>query len=1583
MNLRKKRFYVSEMISLGNRDGRKGLEQGFSSNKREMDETELEEGEACSYHDDDTSIDPDVSLSYLDDKLQHVLGHFKKDFEGVVSAESLGAKYGIYGSFLPSHRRSPVWSHSRSPPRIQNHITSQSSNTLQPEGGHHNTPAPVNISYSIKQGSASAGSASSYAYKPPPQIDLVKQHAVTKSTHSMEEGRPKSEVPDQKTLKVRIKVGTDNLSVKRNAAIYSGLGLDGSPTSSLDDSPTESEGLCGRLSFDDFESPTRILQMMMLSPLFGDCFLSPLSDDLIRLSERPKHLQDILTPPSSKAKPEDAVIGHPPISVQDTKAISGDNSMMLLDKKGLSLQEKRDKKDGNIGSPSQLKETDIDAVSCEELVSKALKLPLLSNAHNNIKGSPRASLKERVYSDASKREPIESISVHASLIEKPSEKAVSAGKVIHDRAAGLRTDVVTDSEKVGNGISETADSATNISTGGSNFIKASKMGIKGLMNQGTDKSTSCDDGMVLPCGKEQFSSEDEKKPKNSPAHDFGTRKIAMEVNKDHAQVLKDTKYTDAENDVYRIEVQKASGKARGQYADFFGEMNEQDGDIMDSPDVPSEEMMKISEVVDKTILAYDTSRERTSSLETRKGLTSGAKHRGFSNNASVPENGKPISEPAPVSVDGNDHWVCCDKCQKWRLFPPGSKPKNLPKMWDCSLMTWLPEMNSCSSSEAETNNFHAPPPGMTSAYILSSTVPINGKIAGKVRKTSRSSSFQDSPKKLPSSMKKKQQSAKEKTWKEPKDSYLMNGLDLQQPKSSDIYLETGHAKIPNIKSRRESDREFPRTSKKSKTGSMQSGGNDCAAAHDQSIDVVSVSSGYGLGAATTGKDRECNTEFLASQNLKDDMDSVTPSFLSHSKCQVEALPAAGSVHVGKSGSGNKKRKGDNLMDPPSSTPSSGKLMDNNEKSSRKRHKVSKSEGKESCSSKRNGKADKKGKSGSQHRLNSNESLQKDSSCANPAVAATSSSSKMSGSLKVKCKFQERKGSPVESVCSSPLRHPNSDKLTPGYKVIVGNDDVQDTVKLATSSPKRCSAADIEGIGDQSGAIRKDIIAIGTLHGSPNYSTINLQDKSKGGLQLTSGNDCIDNLNLDNGYSSEAQPSHRYVDETTKFHIDANMSNSGKSWKDSPSLSKDKNQTLKSKSAKGKVKMLESYDNSLDDTSFYEERERNRKVKVDEKCGSNADKIEYCTMTHNKEPSLSKCETRKEYDERRSSKKFDVEKSEDLVAIPAKEKSRHLPVSDGEKNEMSYVVLPCQGNKASTSVSDARPDGLPREPRLDKKADNQNGTHISSKRPISNGHRIKNQDAPSPLRRDSCSQAASSAIKEARNFKHLADRLKSSGSTESIGMYFEAALKFLHGASILESGKTENIKHADINQSMDIYSSTAKLCQFCAHEFEKIKDMATAALAYKCVEVAYLRVVYSSHNTASRDRHELQTALQMVPPGESPSSSASDIDNLNNTANGDKAAQVRSGGSPQLAANLVIAARNRPNFSRLLSFAQDVNSAMEASRKSRIAFAAANASMGQADSKEGITSIKRALDFNFHDVDGLLRLVRVAKEAINR
>lgn len=68
-------------------------------------------------------------------------------------------------------------------------------------------------------------------------------------------------VSDQKTLKVRIKVGSDNLSTRKNAAIYSGLGLDDSPSSSLDDSPSESEGISHERPDAPFESPTSILQV--------------------------------------------------------------------------------------------------------------------------------------------------------------------------------------------------------------------------------------------------------------------------------------------------------------------------------------------------------------------------------------------------------------------------------------------------------------------------------------------------------------------------------------------------------------------------------------------------------------------------------------------------------------------------------------------------------------------------------------------------------------------------------------------------------------------------------------------------------------------------------------------------------------------------------------------------------------------------------------------------------------------------------------------------------------------------------------------------------------------------------------------------------------------------------------------------------------------------------------------------------------------------------------------------------------------------------------------------------------------------
>jgi hypothetical protein len=54
-------------------------------------------------------------------------------------------------------------------------------------------------------------------------------------------------------------------------------------------------------------------------------------------------------------------------------------------------------------------------------------------------------------------------------------------------------------------------------------------------------------------------------------------------------------------------------------------------------------------------------------------------------------------------------------------------------------------------------------------------------------------------------------------------------------------------------------------------------------------------------------------------------------------------------------------------------------------------------------------------------------------------------------------------------------------------------------------------------------------------------------------------------------------------------------------------------------------------------------------------------------------------------------------------------------------------------------------------------------------------------------------------------------------------------------------------------------------------------------------------------------------------GESPSSSASDVDNVNNPTAADKVALSKSVNSPQVAGNHVISARSRPNFVRILNY----------------------------------------------------------------
>ncbi|KAA8545634.1 hypothetical protein F0562_020418 [Nyssa sinensis] len=54
-----------------------------------------------------SKVGGDQAFSYnIDERLEKVSGHFRKDFEGLVSAESLGSKFGGYGSFFPVDEKS-------------------------------------------------------------------------------------------------------------------------------------------------------------------------------------------------------------------------------------------------------------------------------------------------------------------------------------------------------------------------------------------------------------------------------------------------------------------------------------------------------------------------------------------------------------------------------------------------------------------------------------------------------------------------------------------------------------------------------------------------------------------------------------------------------------------------------------------------------------------------------------------------------------------------------------------------------------------------------------------------------------------------------------------------------------------------------------------------------------------------------------------------------------------------------------------------------------------------------------------------------------------------------------------------------------------------------------------------------------------------------------------------------------------------------------------------------------------------------------------------------------------------------------
>nr|XP_043618776.1 cysteine-tryptophan domain-containing zinc finger protein 3-like isoform X2 [Erigeron canadensis] len=1300
---------------------------------------------------------------------------------------------------------------------------------------------------------------------------------------------------DPKSLKVRIKVGSDNLSTRKKAEIYSGLGLDVSPSSSLEASPLDSNDICHvpRDTPRD-ESPTSILEMMTSFPVLGGLLLSPLPYNLLFLTENEKR--------------EDSSCG----SVHKQSHESTSKVDKFNYKAGKFLSEKKPKIENNYapmepvtGKNVTKKEAD-NNWSGEALVSNASKLPI-SDTQGNALDFRKGAFKSEP-SVVPKEESPDPVNHDDFRIEKPYKKERVVGNSTSDeKVVNLPTKSESDVSKSGkivdNGLAK----------------PPKQKAAQGVTSHEKDASTL----MMSSSGSKKKSN-----GRQSLENGFqGVEDLKMNMKNESASKNKNHPYKSKVEDP-----KHNNGKARETYKDFFGELDPEleDGDDLPLEDKPLMDKPKNQRVTEKGTLESNVlSKDR---LNGKKGPKPSSIVHPVAGPVGI---GVPVPDGTSATVTAvvNDDWVCCDKCEKWRLLPRGVNPGSLPEKWLCSMLDWLPGMNRCSISQEETtkamathflgpapavHGFQPVQPGASQSELMmidplhldQRHQPFGQPVGMKKKHGMKDLPNEPKPERpsLSSNSTKRNLQTSNKTRSlnganqsplvmEPEfqDSGQSSSLitekhkfkHKEKKKLRENFVDEGNNALHlKIKNRREGSQDNSRDSKKVKTDDNCRTDKDWTSDHGGAVFKAINSSNADLPFKkdhrkyddrpkdTKSTSRDLGINHKNQNELCEERDAARKrKSTEFDDSQVEETSETG------------QKKGKKAKIPESWEEEKGRLLDN------PRRDVP----------------------------------------VHTSLAATSSSSKVSGSHRTKTNNHEAKGSPVESVSSSPLRILNPDKFT-------------------------SSRRNIEGVNNSQN------------HGSPKKDW----EDDRGNYRSTkNGLDVVESLE-----KVETVPFAEFEPLGAQTLVKGHTAERRKSGKGSSSRSKEKHRSSKSDIERVNLKKSERT-NENSNVPPYEEKSKGGRNRSQDKLPVNFDKIENGSAL-NKESSVKphsiqdlKQNLPIERDGERSSKKD----------VSGRVKPHSLPPSGKVQNETSRPPQPFVGSHKENGDKTLSVDGVEgsdasKAIKQKKKAENQNGNQsLSTRHPTPN----RNRGTPSPLRRESSSQAAS-AIKEAKALKHMADRLKNNGSNhESNSLYFQAALKFLYGSSVLESNYTESGKHSDMIQSTGMYSSTAKLCEYVAHEYEKSKEMAAAALAYKLAEVAYLKVVYSSHTSASKDRQELQTTLT-GPTGESPSSSASDIDNLNNPAVVDKVALLKGVNDPQLGGNHVIAARSKPNFLRILNFAQDVNFAMEASRRSQIAFAASGSQPEHANHKE---VIKPALDFNFQDIEGLLQIVRVAMEVISK
>ncbi|OEL14315.1 hypothetical protein BAE44_0024666 [Dichanthelium oligosanthes] len=1446
----------------------------------EEGELELEEGEAALGGADGDGngygnggggelVDPD-RLTYIDEKIHNLLGHFRKKFEGKISSEILGPLYGPTGSFLPAYPCTPLaFPQYRSCADPPNHGSASRSPYLPTETAQKNHFVKIELESNRKNDYSSECNGN------------LSPQMLNRAVNGSE----------QKAPRIHIKVNNNKILARDTAAIYSGLGLDISPSSSTEDNLDGTAGAPVPEVLPD-ESPRTIFEIMICHFIPGGHLLSPLTGNVLELRQKPKAMMKHETPEFHDDKAElHRDQDHTTSAMLDIKDKSA-KEIKSDEKKDRVLNFKSSKcrvnkpYAVNKGTKPQLLDVSDDTGSNF--------LPTVIKTEHSVEESEKFTGEISDEMQGSKKGPLKG---HISDKNKDSTKEPSLDHVFSRK-------ISYDCEEYNNQPSTSSSHLENIRSKTS-LLKRDKKKVVHVKEE-----------------LSQYKSKEMGSLFSAESVDI----MAGNVDRNSSGLIKEKKKVSSSQAAlpgkklkFKAQKQLNEDKDRKSYGEDEDYALDHRIDLANS--YPKDKSVKLEK---KDILSGETGNK------SGDGTGGGLKISPLFDNKSDPlplvyrnettEPSTALAASAPIVI--NEQWVCCDKCENWRLLPYGMNPDILPKKWRCSMQSWLPGMNSCKITEDETTRalralYMVPAPennvkdgGHDNAMssIRAATAPTfkgnmqpistSGKLKGSHDGANVANTFDladmSRPSKKPHAFSSRKPDGVD-CFPKPKEKGKItessdNGEIVEKDQSHPMRSSVGV------------DHDTLRASKKMKKES-----NVPVVKHQTfefeirkssppaNVTLKNMQKRRGISPGKYGSSSSGKHSHGEDKGFSDGV-------IKTSDAENSGLPGSSSIKKRKL---KQRQSSQHDLDPGhSNTDANAKqnIIETNvvKKKPRPELKLSKtdriaahSRGTVAGTGDDRISADKERLS-EQHQENTrfhypllSESSTRRNLChAQTSTAATSSSSKVSNPLKCKADFQETRASPVESVSSSPLRTSDKnplDRHRSYSQAVAENVYSQESGKKSSS----CSNRNYD-LGSDSDQVKAHVS--GFFNGDTGHHVQNDRDllKDKQGLM----NACL--INKGSGLSInnvQLNPQHKVNPDALSLHD---------------------NRDHKQPTGRQNGKTPPHFDSNRSD---------------------------HANLTYGN----------------------------------IKPDKGNIPHNDLKINPSTV-----NGSKQQQSLNNASNGDASYESKQIEKSVIEN---LETRKQVT-----LNGDASNLTN-------ASVLLKEARDLKHLSKRLKvrllktflkslfflfksclflqgKGDDFESTSMCFEAGLKFLHVASLWEGPTVDSSKQGDFVQAMKLYSETGNLCVFCASEFERLKKMANAALAYKCVEVAYMKAAFFKHPGAIKDRHALQAASLMAPP---------DIDNLNNQSTVAKAVSARGVYSPQIASNPIT--RNNHHLMGLLSYAEDINNAFEGTRKSQNSFSAYLSGIGK-NKVNGVSLVREVLDFSFHDVTGLLQLIRHSLESIN-